>query len=262
MIILIIIAAILLCYLLFLVRTSGRKIKNELLVDYAHRGLHGGEIPENSLAAFKKAAEKGFGIELDVQLSRDGEVMVFHDYTLSRMTSDERSLADLSLDELKALRLNGTNEEIPTLREVLAVVDGRVPILVELKGEDFKCDLCPKVDEILSSYSGAYCVESFNPILISWYRKRRPEISRGILTTSLCRERKITPMNFVLDVMALNFLARPDFVAYDLHYPNRLAIWICKKLWRAVPFIWTPRNEAEYTEAKKSANAIFEGLDL
>ncbi len=254
---------ILLLYLLVLVRPSGRKIADDrLLTEYAHRGLHGNGIPENSLAAFGKAADMGFGIELDVQLSADGEVVVFHDYTLERMTGDGRKLSALTLEELKKLRLDRTTDEtIPTLREVLDVVDGRVPLLIELKGEDINMGLCPWLDEVMREYSGAYCVESFNPILLSWYKKNRPDVIRGILTTNLCKSKKLTPLNFLLDLMALNVAARPDFIAYDHRYPNRTAVRICTKLYRAQQFVWTVRTGEEYAEAKENgANTIFEGF--
>jgi len=103
-----------------------------LICPYAHRGLHGGGVPENSLAAFKKAVDSGHGIELDLQLSADGEVMVFHDYTLVRITGESGLLSERSAEELRSLRLSGTDEHIPTLREVLELVDGRVPLLVEI----------------------------------------------------------------------------------------------------------------------------------
>jgi glycerophosphoryl diester phosphodiesterase len=260
-----IIAAVILLFLLYillLVRPSCRKINDErLLTEYAHRGLHGNGIPENSLAAFKRAAELGFGIELDVQLSSDGEVVVFHDYTLERMTGDKRKLSELSLDELKKLHLDGTEEEIPTMKEVLDAVEGRVPLLIELKGEDLNTGLCPRLDSVMQLCSGAYCVESFNPILLSWYRKNRPDVIRGILTTNLCKTKKFTILNFVLDLMALNAAARPDFIAYDHHFPHRFPVRICTKLYKAQPFVWTVKKQEEFRTAyAKGAKTIFEGF--
>ena len=122
-------------YLLVLIRPPKKTKPTEvLLCDYAHRGLHKEGVPENSLAAFEDACRAGFGIELDVQLSHDGEVMVFHDYTLIRMTGCDKKLCELDAKELMTLTLAGTDQTIPTLKQVLALVDGRVPLLVELKG--------------------------------------------------------------------------------------------------------------------------------
>lgn len=257
--IIMIITLILIVYFIFLVRPSGRQIENNLLTDYAHRGLHGDGVPENSLAAFEKAAENGFGIELDIQLSKDGEVVVFHDYTLERMTGDRRHLAELTLDELKTFRLSGTGEKIPTLSEVLELINGRVPLLIELKGEDLNLGLCPRSDAILSEYKGPYCVESFNPMLLLWYRNNRPDVARGILTTSLCREKKPTVFHFILDSMALNFLARPDFIAYNFRFSDRIPVKICTKLYKAEKFVWTIKKPDEYDKSKAiGASTIFE----
>ena len=164
-----------LVYLFVIIRPRAKKCENKaLLCDYAHRGLHGETVPENSLLAFDLAAKEEYGIELDVQLSADGEVMVFHDYRLARMTGCEKKLCELTAAELSGLRLKGTDEKIPTFREVLALVDGRVPLLVELKGESTDTSLCPKVAELLREYGGAYCIESFNPLLLGKMRKQLP----------------------------------------------------------------------------------------
>ena len=134
-----------LLYLLVLIRPSKDVTPDPaLLCDYAHRGLHGNGIPENSRAAFSRACERGVGIELDVQLSRDGEVMVFHDATLVRMTEVEKKVCELDRADLQTLSLAQSEWTIPTFREVLALVNGRVPILVELKGENVDTSLCGK----------------------------------------------------------------------------------------------------------------------
>ncbi len=239
---------------------AGRKFENTALIcPYAHRGLHGGGVPENSLAAFKKAAEMGFGIELDLQLSADGEVMVFHDYTLARMTGADGKLSDKTARELSELKLAGTNEHIPTLREVLAEINGRVPLLIELKGENMSTALCPAADAILREYEGEYCMESFNPIFVAWYREHRPEIMRGQLYTNVCAEKKITPLNIALTLLMFNFLARPDFIAYNWHYPNPLPLRLVRFL---VPhsFTWTVRSAEGFDTAEKyGSHPIFEG---
>ena len=172
---------------LFCIHPGSRPIPAEMRKNYAHRGLYGGDIPENSLAAFTAAVDAGYGIELDVQLSADGEVMVFHDASLERMTGVKGKLCEKTLAELRELRLDGTEHGIPTFREVLEAVDGKVPLLVELTGESADTSVCEAVDEILREYSGAYLIESFNPLLLRWYKKNHPNVLRGQLTTNLTK---------------------------------------------------------------------------
>ena len=128
---------------------------------YAHRGLHNETRAENSMSAFRAAVEAGYGIELDVQLSKDGVVTVFHDYSLLRMTGVDKKLNELDFSQLKTLSLDNTEEKIPSLKEVLSLIDGKVPLLVELKGETTDTSLCKKTAELLKEYYGEYCIESF-----------------------------------------------------------------------------------------------------
>lgn len=269
LIILAILAAIALIYVFVLVRPAKmlRSTDPSLLTNYAHRGLHGKtvrDLPENSLAAFAKAVEEGYGIELDLQLSKDGEVMVFHDYKLGRMTGADGLLTDKTAAELKKLRLRTadgmpTHEKIPTLREVLALVDGKVPLLVELKGESLDTSLCPKADEILREYRGAYCIESFNPLMIGWYRRHRPQVLRGMLYTDVFRTNGRNPINFLLSSMVFNVLARPHFVAYDQHFKDNLPVKLTTEFFRAERFVWTIRSDEELAKAD-GAYVIFENV--
>lgn len=250
-------------YLLFLVRPRARAPKNSsLLRDYAHRGLHGGEIPENSLTAFEKACEAGCGIELDVQLSRDGTVMVFHDYTLARMTGREGKLKELDTAELQSLSLNGTTETIPTFAEVLALVDGRVPLLVELKGENLDTSLCEKVASHLAAYKGPYCLESFNPLLIGKMGKYLPEAYRGLLYTNVCRDKKkYSALNLIITAMLLNGVAKPHFIACNYEDRNALPVRLTTQLYSAPRFVWTVRDTEEFARAHELGEyAIFENL--
>ncbi len=251
-------------YLLILVRPRGKAPQDRtLLCDYAHRGLHGGGVPENSLQAFSLACESGYGIELDVQLSRDGEVMVFHDYTLSRMTADDRKLADLTAAELSALRLAGTDEHIPTFAEVLALVDGRVPLLVELKGESTDAALCPRVAALLRAYRGAYCIESFNPLLLRSMKQQLPGAYCGLLYTNVIRDKnKTSALNGALTAMALNCLCKPHFISYNEIDRRSLPVRLATGLYRAPKFVWTVRSLASLEAAHEYGEcAIFERID-
>ena len=250
-----------LIYFLILVRPRSKSPKNtSLLCDYAHRGLHGGGVPENSLEAFERACREGHGIELDVQLSRDGEVMVFHDYTLVRMTGVEKKLCELDADELCRLSLAGTEQRLPTFKEVLDLVAGRVPILVELKGENIDTALCPKVSDILKSYSGSYCIESFNPLLVKDIKKYLPDTYCGLLYTNVCRDKKKkSALNIIISGMMLNFLARPDFIAYNKLDRNSFLVKLTTKFYRAPKFVWTIKGDGELQEAHSHGECpIFE----
>lgn len=253
-----------LLYLLVFVRPRANKPADpKLLCDYAHRGLHGGKIPENSLAAFERARLAGYGIELDVQLSKDGTVMVFHDYTLSRMTGKDKRLSELDAAELKTLCLAGSDQHIPTFSEVLSLVDGRVPLLVELKGESLDSSLCEKVAALLNDYKGVYCIESFNPLLIRKIKKYLPNAYVGQLYTNVCREKqRKSPVHILLTCMAFNFLARPDFIAYDKQDRNSFPVKLSTRFYHAEKFVWTVKSDSELETAHSlHEHPIFENTE-
>ena len=243
----------LLLFLLWFFLIAAKPVKKDrtapFLRPYAHRGLYGGAIPENSLPAFRRAVELGFAIELDVQLSADGEVFVFHDYNLKRMCGVDGLLSDIPAHVLRNTHLDGTEYTIPAFAEVLEAVAGRVPLLIELKGENFDTALCPRVAALLDTYEGEWCVESFNPVLLRWFRKHRKNAVRGLLVTDLIRSKKSGSkfVNFALSAEWMNVLCRPAFIAYDRNYPHSVA----RKLnvaRGALPFVYTVRDPAEYKE--------------
>lgn len=167
-----------------------RKIDKSVFthVNYAHRGLHDikNGIPENSLAAFRLSAEAGYGTEFDIQLSRDGQVVVFHDDNLKRVCGVDARVDSLDYDELKKLRLLGTDEYIPLFTEVLDVFRGTTaPLIVELKTGRRNDELCDKAIKILSGFDGNFCIESFNPFIVNRFRKKAPHICRGQLASEI-----------------------------------------------------------------------------
>ena len=151
---------------------------------FAHRGLHdnGSDAPENSMAAFRKAVDAGYGIELDVQLTADSVPVIFHDPDLLRVCGVNRQVKDCTFKELQKYTLFGSSERIPALKEFLGMVDGRVPLIVEYKSEDTDMTLCRIIDPMLKAYKGVYCIESFNPLVLFWYRIHRPGVMRGQLS--------------------------------------------------------------------------------
>ena len=260
MIALIILAIIILIYLFF-VFPSVRKHKDLRVLKgsyIAHRGLHNKEksVPENSLLAFAEAAANGYAIENDIRLTADGKVVVFHDDSLSRMCSQEGLVIEKTLDELKSLRLLDTDEQIPTLKECLDLVDGRVPLLIEFKCgfEDYE-KLCVAANEVLRGYNGKYFIQSFNPLVLSWYRKNRKDILRGQLA------QKYNKKGFVAWLVSgffMNFVARPDFVAYNFA-DSKAFCFKLQKLLGAFPVAWTFHTQQQIDKKKQEIKAyIFE----
>ena len=218
-------------------------------VNFAHRGLHSRDksVPENSIEAFRLAARAGYGIELDVQLSKDGQVVVFHDDTLSRVCGVDKRVDELDYSELRQLRLCGQDAAIPLLSDVLAVIRGRGPLIVELKNGRRNRELCEKTYQLLENYRGDVCIESFNPLIVAWFRLHGRDLVRGQLSMQMryYREEGFNGMkSFLLSHCCLNFLARPQFIAYRIgHRPP--AVRLIERL-GAMKFGWTshePRNE-------------------
>ena len=165
---------VLICIYLFCIAPNAKKRSYKAPNGgYAHRGLFCSERPENSVAAFAAAVEKGVGIETDVRLTKDGIPVLFHDDTLLRMCGDKRRVIDCTLDELRALRLAGTDQTIPTLAELIETAGNKVPLLIELKGETKNTELCDAVAPALDALGENVTVESFNPILLYRMRKLR-----------------------------------------------------------------------------------------
>jgi hypothetical protein len=216
----------------------------------AHRGLHDlreGE-PENSLPAFKRAAEEGLAIENDIHLTKDGRVVVFHDDTLDRMCGVAGKPEEKTLSELKELTLAGTGERIPTLEECLEVVNGRVPLLVEFKvSGGNEAALCEAAEKIFAGYAGKYMIQSFYPKIVAWYRKNRPEIMRGQLAT-VVKGSKFPVC--LLPTLVGNVVARPDFVSFD-HTHERYFSRRLTKLLGAFPVGWTFRSPDEIRAHRK-----------
>lgn len=226
-------------------KASGEKKAPFFGANIAHRGLHRADrsVPENSLAAFRDAAENGYAIELDVHLTADDRVVVFHDDSLRRVCGVEQDVEALTWRELRDLRLDGTGEHIPMLSDVLAEVRGRVPIVLELKSSPRRKELCERTWELLRAYNGDYCIESFDPRIVRWWRLNAPGVLRGQL--SCTREQfgeSATPVQaFFLSRLLCNFLGRPQFIAYGLDGRKPLLVRLVEKM-GAMRFCWTSHD--------------------
>ncbi len=220
---------------------------------YAHRGLHdnASHAPENSMAAFRKAVEGGYGIEFDVQLSKDKIPVVFHDYTLKRVCGAEGKVCDYTFEELRQFRLYNSGEQIPRFEDVLALVGGRVPLIIEYKIEATDTSVCRIADQILQDYRGPYCIESFNPLGVFWYRKNRPEVMRGQLSDAFFSNGEYRGLLYLLlQNLLFNFLAKPDFVAYNHKEAGRLSRRLCQRLYGNTAVAWTIKSQEELDRAK------------
>lgn len=220
----------------------------------AHRGLFDNEsdAPENSMAAFGKAVEAGFGIELDVQMTADGHLVVFHDLNLKRMTGMEGRVTDHTLEELSAYTLGNSGETIPLFSDVLKMVDGRVPLVIEIKVLFRYRATTEAVERMLRTYGGVYCMECFNPLVLAWYRKHDPSILRGQLSEDYTQDEIRMPRltGFILTNMLLNFLARPDFISYNHRDKKKYSFRICRKLFKGKTAAWTIQSQGELEAAR------------
>lgn len=239
--------------------------------DFAHRGLHNLDkgIAENTLPAFEKAVEKGFGIEMDIHLTGDGELVVFHDNDLNRACSSSLKVHDSTLEELQSYTLFGTEERMPLFHEALSLVDGRVPIIVELKSDTNPLNkqytkLCQRAAEMLKEYDGSYCIESFDPRVIRWFKKKYPEVIRGQLMENFRRHGSdvVPAYDFLAKNLLFNFWTKPDFISYQYMDRDRMAFQILKYLYKTQEFSWTVRDPELAAFLKNEGSlVIFEGYE-
>jgi glycerophosphoryl diester phosphodiesterase len=221
-------------------------------VPFAHRGLHGGALVENSGGAIAAAVDRGFGIELDVQLSRDGEAMVFHDYELDRLTAERGAVSARTAAELQAIRLRLSDEVVPRLADALSIIDGRTPLLVEVKSTDRQvARLCAAVARALRGYEGPAGVMSFNPEVGAWFARHSAPVLRGLVVTESGRR----GLRGRIERPLALWRSRADFLAYDIRdLPSRFAETSRR---RGLPvYTWTVRGEADRARAAAHADQI------
>lgn len=230
---------------------------------YAHRGLFDNHTnaPENSMYAFENAIQQGFGMEIDVQLTKDKIPVVFHDFTLKRIARDKDSLpvegkvSDYTFMELQQFHLLDSDQTIPAFEEFLNRVQGQVPLIIEYKIEnhDLKAEVCQIANELLKDYQGEYCIESFHPFGVLWYKKHRPDIIRGQLSDNFHKDKKVkdNPITFGCQYLLFNWITKPDFIAYNHKEEKNLSRRICHVLYKNQAVAWTIKNEEQLTKARK-----------
>lgn len=238
----------------------------------AHRGLHDDKTPENTIAAFNGAIEKGSPIELDVTLTKDKQVIVFHDKKLKRLFGVDAYVNDMTYEQLAELQFPGSNERIPLFSSVLTTVDGQVPLLIEIKNEGEVGELERLTYEELKDYNGQYAIQSFNPYSVKWFRVNAPTVLRGQLAGSFIvsdyeveyggTTRLPWYKRFLLSNMLMNFESRPNFIAYEINNDGYKAFKRLKKL--GVPVLgWTLDDKSTYQKVKNECdNFIVDTFDL
>lgn len=227
---------------------------------FAHRGMHGPRLPENSLEAARAAIDRGFGIECDVQRSSDGQAMVFHDFDLERLTNATGRVIDRSAAQLGEIQLSGGAETIPTLRQLLDLIGGRVPLLIEIKSTSNRpvAPLCLAVRRVLEGYVGPHAAMSFDPRVGHWFAVHSPRTVRGLVVSEGNDRSLLARLKRHLSL----WHARPDFLAYDVRdLPSRFA---AAQRRRGIPLAtWTVRTPELRQRAAQHADApIAEGEGL
>ena len=232
----------------------------------AHRGYFDNEsgIPENSLASFQAAIEKGFVIELDIQLSSDGVAMVFHDADLERMCNVQGKIWEYTSAELKEMKLFETEETIPTFEETLALINGQVPLLVEYKMDKADTAVCAAGQALLDKYNGDYAIQCFDPRALLWYKKNAPQVARGQLAEEFWENEKYNgqALYLVLTYMLTNVATRPDFISYKAIHKDNLSLNICRIL-GAKTACYTLKNAEELAYVNDEFDMyIFDSFDI
>lgn len=229
----------------------------------AHRGLHSGkEIPENSISSFKACIEAKLPIELDVHIMTDGTALVFHDDSFERMTGYEREMYLSSYDDVKDLKLLDSEERIPTLEDVLTLVNGQVPLVIELKCLKHDGRLEHQVYNLLKEYEGPYCIQSFNPFTLLWFKRYAPEVVRGMISGSLHNSTVSLWRKVIIRSMVFAFLIKPHYIAFEwdkFWYPS---MWVVRIFTRIPIIAWCIKNKNQQAIMKsKTSNIIFEDFD-
>lgn len=274
----IIVLILMLLFLLLIKPNHKRDVSAFTGKSYAHRGLHDDEVPENSMTAFRLARENGYGVELDVQMTKDGQLVVFHDGSLKRMTGVDGYLRDYTFEELQKFHLLNTSEKIPLFQDVLAVLGGTrsdengadlvaedgadlavADIVCEIKGDNgnMNYEICEKTYNCLADYAGIWCMESFSPFLVRWFKKNHPEVIRGQLSSHLTvKDCSNALIRFCMSNLLVNGISKPDFIAYRHKDISQFGFRCCAHLYHPLLIAWTARGTAERESAWKHFDSI------
>ncbi len=228
----------------------------------SHRGYHSMEgAPENSMEAFTRAMEEGFAIELDIHFSKDHQVLVFHDDDLERMTGYSKKIIDCTWDEIRSLKLLNTKETIPLFKDVLELVNGKVPLLIEIKNRGKVGKLEKKINELIKGYKGDFAIQSFNPYSVGWFKDHAPKILRGQLSGNFDNENLAFYKKYLLKKLLLNHVSKPHFINYDIEYLSNIPARIRNNK-ENILLGYTATNPKSYVRAMDHCiNVVFEGFN-
>ncbi|WP_083568525.1 glycerophosphodiester phosphodiesterase family protein [Arcobacter sp. LA11] len=232
------------------------------LIQYpiAHRGLHMGfTIPENSNLAFKKALEKNYAIELDIRITKDNQVVVFHDKNLLRICASKKKIANQAYSNLKKFNLYHTSEKIPLLSEVLELINGQVPVLIEVKNYGTVGLFEELLSKELENYKGHFAVCSFNVEVINWFKQNKPDIKRGLIFGDL---KKFQIKFYKIVFLYRLFTSKPDFISLDYKLLDTFLVNFCRFFNK--PLVsWTIDSKKKLRKARHIVdNIIFENIKI
>ncbi len=226
----------------------------------AHRGIfdNKGDAPENSMLAYKRAVEYNVPFECDVHLTKDGKLAMLHDPTLKRMCGLDIPMNQLTYEEICQYKLKDSEQRIPLLDDVLAMVDGQVPIVLEIKPHGNHKETVKKVAERMDAYKGFWVLESFHPGILRWFYKNRPEILRGQLATDMFKNHLGGNLfeKLIVTSLVTNFLTKPDFISYNYKYRRNISYRLCRKLYRCGNAGWTFRSRKALRKFGKRFDTI------
>ncbi len=226
---------------------------------FAHRGFYNDSRPENSLSAIDAAVGAGFPVEIDVQVTADGRAVVFHDWNLKRLAGLDAKVKDVRYADIRGLTLLGTDQHIPTLEEVLDVIAGRQPVLVEIKNRRYPTALEPVAGKILSAYRGPFAIQSFNPYTLGWFRWHHPRIPRGQISCAFDTDDMAAWKKKILSNYGMNWMTAPHFISHHWKQLPAVAPTLLRRLFRFPLVVWTVRSEEEMAAALKLGdNVVFE----
>ncbi len=236
--------------------------------DYAHRGFTNNDptVPENSKTAYQNAIDHGYGITMDVRLTRDGIPVVFADTRLERLTGASGSVENSTLADLRGLKLSGTDEEIMTLDEALKLVNGQVPVVLDLQVEEDNADsLCDEVCEIVDEYEGVFAIESIDARVLRWYKKQRNEYIRGQKTDFSYRSGSTfisRLIDFLTSSLLINCFTEPDYISSPIDQKKNPSLCLCRLVYRVPRVVTTVRSIDDYETAKTDgASVVFDYIE-
>ena len=231
---------------------------------FAHRGFHDKELktPENTLKAYKRALENNFAIELDVRVSKDLKFVCFHDESLLRMANVDNCVNSLNFKQLNETYLNNTKETIPSLEDALSLINGSIPLLIEIKPHKNYKETLPIFTELMDKYNGKFAVFSFDYRIVKWFKKNKPNYIRGQITSYFHENPKMPKiMKYLMKIMFFNKFTKPDFISYNiLNVPNK---YISKAKRKDILLLgYTVFNKDQFDESLKHLdNVVFEGFN-